>query len=50
MGMLQPGKWRNLDPKEVKALLMASQVETKIAAAYIKHGREMAHDSHRSGR
>ena len=39
LGMLQPGKWRHLDPKEVKSLLQASQVQQKIAAAYIRHGR-----------
>lgn len=42
LGMLAPGKWRHLDPKEVKMLLQASQVEKKIAAAYIKHGRSGA--------
>ncbi len=40
LGMLPVGKWRHLDPKEVKALLMAAQVQKKIAASYIKHGRE----------
>lgn len=39
LGMLQPGKWRHLDPKEVKVLLQASQVQQKIAAAYIRKGR-----------
>ena len=33
------------------ALLMAAQVQKKIAAGYIKHGREgQAHADHRSGR
>ena len=51
LGMLQPGKWRHLDPKEVKALLIAGQVQKRIAASYIKHGREgQANADHRSGR
>ena len=51
LGMLPVGKWRHLEPKEVKALLMAAQVQKKIAAGYIKHGREgQAHADHRSGR
>lgn len=43
LGMLQPGKWRYLDPKEVRTLVMATGVTQKIAAAYIKNGR-MPHD------
>ncbi len=39
LGMLAPGKWRHLDPKEVRTLVMASKVEKKIAADYIKKGR-----------
>ena len=51
LGMLPAGKWRHLDPKEVKALLMAAQVQNRIAASYIKHGREgQANADHRSGR
>ena len=38
LGMLPLGKWRHLDPKEVRALLMAAQVNEKIAAKYIKNG------------
>lgn len=39
LGMLPLGKWRLLDPKEVRALLMAAQVNEKIAAKYIKNGK-----------
>lgn len=39
LGMLPLGKWRHLDPKEVRALLMAAQVNEKIAAKYIKNGK-----------
>ena len=39
LGMLPPGKWRHLDPREVRTLVQASHVEKKIAADYIKKGR-----------
>lgn len=39
LGMLLPGKWRHLDPREVRTLVQASKVEKKIAADYIKKGR-----------
>ncbi len=39
LGMLAPGKWRHLDPREVRTLVMASKVEKKIAAEYIKNGK-----------
>jgi 23S rRNA pseudouridine2605 synthase len=39
LGMLPPGKWRHLEPKEVRTLVQASKVEKKIAADYIKKGR-----------
>ncbi len=39
LGMLAPGKWRQLDPREVRTLVMASKVEKKIAAEYIKKGK-----------
>lgn len=39
LGMLPVGKWRHLDPREVRTLVMASQVQKKIAAAYIKNGK-----------
>ena len=38
LGLLPAGQWRYLEPKEVRALLMASQTQQKIAAAYIKAG------------
>ena len=47
LGMLQPGKWRDLDPKEVRSLLVDAKIPDKIAAAYIKNGKETAHDRHR---
>lgn len=47
LGVLPSGKWRRLTPKEVRTLLMAAQVEKKIAAAYIKYGKEeKPHDNH----
>jgi 23S rRNA pseudouridine2605 synthase len=49
LGMLQPGKWRYLDPKEVRTLVQATGVTQKIAAAYIKNGR-VPHDPHSSRR
>ncbi len=39
LGMLPPGQWRELDPREVRTLVQASKVEKKIAADYIKKGR-----------
>ncbi len=39
LGMLAVGKWRELDPREVRTLVQASKVEKKIAAEYIKQGR-----------
>ncbi|MGI6264834.1 MAG: pseudouridine synthase, partial [Acutalibacteraceae bacterium] len=39
LGMLPPGKWRDLTAQEVKALVMAAQVPQKVAADYIKKGR-----------
>ncbi len=43
LGMLAAGKWRHLDPKEVRALVMASKVQDKIAANYIKNGKGEPH-------
>lgn len=40
LGMLPTGRWRDLTPQEVKTLVMAAQVEKKVAAAYIKNGRK----------
>lgn len=38
LGMLPPGKWRHLEPEEVRALVQAAGVTKKIAAPYIKSG------------
>lgn len=50
LGMLPVGKWRYLEPKEVRALIQATGVTHKIAAEYIKNGRSPAHGHHRPGR
>lgn len=50
LGMLPVGKWRHLEPKEVRELLEASKVEKKIAASYIKQGKEGAARAHHHGR
>lgn len=50
LGMLPVGKWRYLDPKEVRTLVQATGVTEKIAARYIKRGRGDGHDYHRAGR
>lgn len=50
LGMLPVGEWRHLEPKEVRTLVMASRVQEKIAADYIKNGRTETHvrnSSHR---
>ena len=49
LGMLAPGKWRHLDPKEVRTLIQATGVPEKIAAAYIKSGGA-PRGNHRTGR
>ncbi|MCL2488911.1 MAG: rRNA pseudouridine synthase [Oscillospiraceae bacterium] len=36
LGMLPPGKWRHLEPKEVRGLVAATAVTKKVAAKYIK--------------
>lgn len=47
LGMLASGKWRHLDPKEVRALVMAANVPEKIAAEYIKQGKNgVRNDNH----
>ena len=51
LGMLPPGRWRHLQPQEVRTLIMAAQVEKKIAAEYIKNRTgQRPHDYHRTGR
>ena len=49
LGMLQPGKWRDLEPKEVRSLLVDAKIPDKIAASYIKNGKDAGHDRHRRG-
>ncbi len=50
LGMLPVGSWRYLTPKEVRDLVMASGSQKKIAAAYIKNGREPDRDYHNTRR
>ncbi len=50
LGMLPIGKWRHLKPKEVRDLLVASKVEKKIAASYIKQGKEGGIRAYHHGR
>lgn len=51
LGGLAPGKWRELEPHEVRDLLLASKTREKVAAAYIKQGRQgNPRGNHRSGR
>lgn len=50
LGMLPVGKWRHLDPKEVRALVMATGKTEKIAAEYIKNGRRNRYDNHSARR
>ncbi len=50
LGMLPPGNWRYLTPNEVRDLVMASGSTKKIAAGYIKNGREPDRDYHTARR
>lgn len=50
LGMLPTGSWRYLTPNEVRDLVMASGSKKKIAAAYIKNGREPDRDYHNARR
>ncbi len=50
LGMLPAGHWRYLSPKEVRSLVMASGTTKKIAADYIKKGREPDRDHHQARR
>ena len=46
LGMQPVGSWRYLTPKEVRELVMATGSPQKIAAGYIKNGREPDRDYH----
>lgn len=50
LGMLPAGCWRYLTPIEVRNLVMATGTTKKIAAGYIKNGREPDHDYHNARR
>ena len=50
LGMLPNGSWRYLTPFEVQKLVMATGSTKKIAAAYIKNGREPDRDYHNARR
>ncbi len=50
LGMLPVGSWRYLKPEEVRDLVMASGSTKKIAAGYIKYGKEPDRDYHSARR
>ncbi len=50
LGMLPVGNWRYLTPNEVRELVMASGSQKKIAAGYIKYGKEPDRDYHTARR
>lgn len=50
LGMLPAGSWRYLTPREVRELVMASGSPQKVAAGYIKNGREPDRDYHKARR
>lgn len=50
LGMLPTGNWRYLTPDEVRNLVMATGVTKKIAAGYIKYGKEPDRDYHTARR
>ena len=50
LGMLPVGNWRYLSPDEVRNLVMATGVTKKIAAGYIKYGKEPDRDYHNARR
>ena len=50
LGMLPIGSWRYLTPEEVRNLVMATGMTKKIAAGYIKNGREPDRDYHNARR
>jgi len=50
LGMLPVGNWRYLTPDEVRNLVVATGVTKKIAAGYIKYGKEPDRDYHNARR
>lgn len=50
LGMLPVGNWRYLTPDEVRNLVLATGVTKKIAAGYIKYGKEPDRDYHNARR
>ena len=50
LGMLPAGSWRYLTPAEVRGLVMAAGTQKRIAADYIKNGREPDRDYHNARR
>ena len=50
LGMLPVGNWRYLTPNEVRDLVVASGSQKKIAAGYIKYGKEPDRDYHSARR
>lgn len=50
LGRLPTGNWRYLTPDEVRDLVMASGSQKKIAAGYIKYGKEPDRDYHTARR
>ena len=50
LGMLPVGNWRYLSPEEVRDLVMATGSTKKIAAGYIKYGKEPDRDYHTARR
>ncbi len=50
LGRLPAGNWRYLTPNEVRDLVMASGSQKKIAAGYIKNGKEPDRDYHTARR
>ena len=51
LGMLQPGKWRQLEPQEVKLLMTQANIKSKEALRYTRQSRQRrreANDRHSS--
>ena len=48
LGMLAPGKWRALSPKEVKQLMVQADIKSKDALKYTKSKGVPSHDRNTS--